>query len=93
MSPMEPTAFKSASADIHGFRGVYDPVSDTGAPAWAVFIRDASSNVTVTNSKIHDVDGGGDGLPANTIGANRCIYVRTCDASVEPVSEQQRALI
>lgn len=42
----------------------------------AIDIRDTCSDISIVETKIHDVDGGGNGVQGDSIGANRLIYIQ-----------------
>ncbi|MHB9139618.1 MAG: LamG-like jellyroll fold domain-containing protein [Victivallaceae bacterium] len=58
------------SCELFNFAG------NSAAPAFAINIRDNCSYVNILQTKIHDVDGGGNGVQGDTIGADRAIYIR-----------------
>jgi parallel beta-helix repeat protein len=55
---------------------LFDFAGNSTAAAYAINIRDNCSDVSIIKTKIHDVDGGGNGIQADTIGANRAILMR-----------------
>ncbi|MHB9139619.1 MAG: right-handed parallel beta-helix repeat-containing protein, partial [Victivallaceae bacterium] len=55
---------------------LYNFAGNSAAPAFAVNIRDNCSDISIVSTKIHDIDGGGNGIQADTIGANRAVYIR-----------------